>query len=115
MIESMSRKHGLKQEVTVVLRHNLHVLLDEDLHRRLHSAATRKQRPATTLARDAIRRWVEEEERAVRHAGIAAYAAASAGTGDDLDPELEASAVEHLLDGRSPDAVRDRPSPGRKR
>ena len=99
----------------MALRHNLHVLLDEDLHRRLHAAATREGRPATTLARDAIRRWVVEAERAARHAGIAAYAAATAGTEDDLDLELEASAVEHLLDGQNPGAVRDRPAPRRKR
>lgn len=35
---------------------------------------------------------------AVRHASIAAYAAEHAGSDADLDPELEAAALEHLRD-----------------
>lgn len=40
----------------------------------------------------------QRTETAARHAEIAAYAAAHAGTDVDLDPELEAAALEHLHD-----------------
>ena len=41
---------------------------------------------------------VQRNTRSSRHAGITAYAAQYAGSPADLDPELEAAAVEHLRD-----------------
>ncbi|MCO5171811.1 MAG: hypothetical protein M9894_36375 [Planctomycetes bacterium] len=79
---------------------NLHVPLPEELHAQLHSAAEHEGRPATEIAREAIRRWIDSHRRALRRAAVAEYAAAMAGTGADLDPDLERAAVEHLRDVR---------------
>ncbi|MCU0724259.1 MAG: hypothetical protein MUE73_00495 [Planctomycetes bacterium] len=93
----------------MALRRNLHVLLDDDLHRRLHGVAERKGEPATVLAREAIRRWVEDAERAALREEISAYAAAVAGTEMDLDADLETAATESLHDEtESPPARRRR-------
>jgi hypothetical protein len=77
---------------------NLHVPLPEPLYRRLRAAAERVHRPATELAREAIDQWLAQSQKAAIHDAITSYAAACAGTHADLDPALEASAVEHLLD-----------------
>lgn len=76
---------------------NLHVPLGEPLHRRLTAEALRAKRPATELARQAIREWLDSAERAAVHDAIARYAAGHAGGPADLDVELEAGAIEHLL------------------
>lgn len=75
---------------------NLHVPLPELLYSELRSAAEEQGRPATEIAREAIGRWIDEHRRTTRRAEIAAYAAAHAGTGSDLDPDLERAAVDHL-------------------
>lgn len=54
--------------------------------------------PATALAREAIDEWLRAQKRKARHDAIAAYAARVAGTSLDLDAELEAAGIEHLLD-----------------
>ena len=77
---------------------NLHVPLPEALHRRLRVEAERSHRPATELAREAIDRWLSDRQRAAVHEAISAYAAQHAGTPADLDPTLEAAAVEHLVE-----------------
>ena len=76
---------------------NLHSPLPEPLHRRLRAEAEREGRPATELAREAIDRWLDERQRLLVRESIRAYAAQVAGSGDDLDDELEAAAVERLL------------------
>jgi hypothetical protein len=53
--------------------------------------------PATALAREAIDCWLGEQLRKARHDQIAAYAVEMAGTEFDLDPDLEAAGVEHLV------------------
>jgi predicted DNA-binding protein len=80
---------------------NLHVPLPEPLYRRLRAEAERTGRPATEIARDAIDRWLAEQRRATVHEAILSYARANAGSAADLDPELEAAAVEHLQDSES--------------
>jgi predicted DNA-binding protein len=76
---------------------NLHVPLPETLYRRLRVEAERSHRPATELVREAIDRWLSDRQRAAVHEAIAAYASECAGTTADLDPMLEAAAVEQLL------------------
>lgn len=76
---------------------NFHVPLPEKTYDLLRAEADRAQLPATTLAREAIDAWLRHRERMARHAAIAAFAADLAGTGLDLDPDLEAAGVEHLL------------------
>lgn len=75
---------------------NLHVPLPEPLYAELRTAAQRAGRPATEIARDAIDRWLAEQRRAALRTAIAEYAAANAGTGVDLDRELERASIEHL-------------------
>lgn len=81
------------------LARHLNVPLEEDLYLRLRAEAERTGRPATRIVREAIERFLEDTRRLAVHEAIASYAAAVAGTRDDLDPELEAAAVELLRDG----------------
>ena len=76
---------------------NLHVPLSDAAYVLLRAEAERSKQPATTLAREAIDRWLAERQRAAVHDAISEYAQAAAGTADDLDPTLEEAAVEHLL------------------
>ncbi|HEY4362104.1 MAG TPA: hypothetical protein VGN17_14095 [Bryobacteraceae bacterium] len=76
---------------------NFHVPLPEQTYLSLRAAAARTGVPATTLAREAIDEWLRQQARKARHVAIAAFASEMAGTALDLDPELEASGVEHLL------------------
>ena len=77
---------------------NLHVPLPEHLNQELRAEAKRSGQPATELAREAIRRLLDRRKREALHREIAAYATAVAGTEQDLDSDLEAASVEHLLD-----------------
>ena len=77
---------------------NFHVPLPADLYSQLREYAEQHRRPATELAREAIHEWIEQRRRESLHRAITAYAEQCAGTGADLDPELEAAGVEHLLE-----------------
>ncbi|MBI4639448.1 MAG: hypothetical protein HY731_02070 [Candidatus Tectomicrobia bacterium] len=77
---------------------NFHVPLPEDLYDQLRAEADRTQQPATELARQAIDLWIRQRQKAALHESIAAYAAQYAGTVADLDEELEAASIEHLLE-----------------
>ena len=81
---------------------NLHVPLPEPLYRRLRAGAEQSGRTATDLAREAISRWLAEEERLRLRKAVRDYARGAAGTRDDLDPDLEAASLEHLADGSVP-------------
>lgn len=76
---------------------NLHVPLPEPLYQRLRTEAKRARRPATHLAREAIDRWLAEQQRQFLHDAIQTYARKASGTRDDLDRGLEAAAIEHLI------------------
>jgi hypothetical protein len=76
---------------------NFHLPLPEEIYIDLRAQADRAQVPATTLAREAIEGWLKQQRRKERHEAIAAYAAEMAGTEFDLDPNLEAAGIEHLL------------------
>lgn len=88
---------------------NLHVPLDAELHERLRAEADRTGRPATRIAREAIEHYLAEMRRAAVHEAIASYAVTVAGGKGDLDPELEAAAVEHLREGEEDEVASDRP------
>lgn len=76
---------------------NFHLPLPEQAYSDLRAEAKRAQVPATVLAREAIDAWLREQLRKARHDQVAAYAAEMAGTGFDLDPDLEAAGIEHLV------------------
>ncbi len=77
--------------------HNLHVLLPDAIYRRLSIEAQRSNRTATELAREAIDRWLTEQQRLLVHEAIAEYAWDTAGSTVDLDEPLEAAGIESLL------------------
>lgn len=76
---------------------NFHVPLPEQTYTQLREAAERTQVPATTLAREAIDSWLQDQARRARGDAIAAYAAEMAGTPLDLDRDLETAGIEHLI------------------
>lgn len=76
---------------------NFHVPLSEPTYALLRAEAQRTQLPATTLAREAIDTWLRHQARKTRDDAISAYAAEMAGTGLDLDRELESAGIAHLV------------------
>ena len=76
---------------------NFHLPLPEQTYLQLRAEAERTQVPATALAREAIDSWLRQQLRNLRHESIAAYAAAMAGSDLDLDADLEAAGIEHLI------------------
>jgi hypothetical protein len=74
------------------------VNLPDDVYGALQSEAARSGRPATDVAGQVIERWLRARRRADRDKELSAFAAEYAGTAVDFDPELEAAAVEHLLE-----------------
>ena len=76
---------------------NFHVPLLEDLYNELREEAGRSKQPATELARRAIELLLEQRRKAALKDAITLYAEKHAGTSCDLDEEIEAASVEHLL------------------
>jgi hypothetical protein len=76
---------------------NFHVPLPEQTYDHLRAAAERARVPATALAREAIDSWLRQQLRKARHDAIASYAAEMAGTDLDLNADLEAAGIEHLV------------------
>ncbi len=76
--------------------HNFHVPLPSGVYSRLRSEAERQHKPATQLVKQVIEYWLEEQEKLALHEEIARYATEVAGTGDDLDEQMECASLEHL-------------------
>ena len=76
---------------------NFHLPLPDETYEHLRAAAERSRVPATAIAREAIDFWLRQELRKARHDAIAAYAAEMAGSALDLDANLEAAGIEHLM------------------
>ena len=76
---------------------NFHLPLPEHTYSHLRAEAERAQVPATALALEAIDWWLRQQLRKARHDQIAAYAAEMAGTDLDLNADLEAAGIEHLV------------------
>jgi hypothetical protein len=83
---------------------NFHLPLPDQVYEQLKLEAQRSQIPATSMARHAIQAWLAARKKAVRKQAIAVYATQMAGTEFDLDPELEAASLGHLLKSESPKA-----------
>ena len=79
---------------------NFHLPLPAQIYNQLRAESERAQVPATTLAREAIDLWLRQKMRQARCEAIATYAAEMAGTRLDLDPDLEAAAIVHLVKTR---------------
>ncbi len=76
---------------------NLHVPLPDPLYKRLRKHSIRSHRPATAIAREAIDRWLDDQEKVLIDEAIGEYVRQMAGTSDDLDEDLEAASIESLL------------------
>jgi len=83
----------------------MNVPLSTEMHAALFQEAKRAGKPATRIVREVLAEWLAARERARRDAEIERFAAEFAGTDVDLDPELEAAAVEALRSGAD-DAAR---------
>lgn len=79
-----------------------HLPLPDHLHDALRAEAADERRPATEILREALEGWLAARRRERLDAEIEAYAREMAGTDHDLDPDLEAAAVEALLAGDGP-------------
>ncbi len=75
---------------------NFHLPLPGELHEALVRAAHDRGKPATEIARQAIREWLEARRREVVAEEIASYARAMAGSRADLDEALEKAGLEEL-------------------
>jgi len=72
------------------------LLLPDKTYALVKAEARRLQIPTTALAQEAIQAWLRDQARKTRHDAIRAYAAETAGSNVDLEPELESATVEHL-------------------
>ncbi len=76
---------------------NFHVPLPDEGYHDLREEASRSMRPATALARQAIELWLYHRRKTARHEAIASFATEHADTRLDLDADLEAASIEHLI------------------
>jgi predicted DNA-binding protein len=88
--------YGRRNAMKSATAHNFHLPLPAGVYNRLRSEAERQRKPATQLVKQALEYWLEEQEKLSLHEEIARYAAEVAGTGDDLDKQLEDASLEHL-------------------
>ncbi len=72
---------------------NFHLPLTESLYAELRAAAEARGKPTTKLAQEFVKQGLADLRRMERRRQIAAYAAAVAGTADDLDEALETAGV----------------------
>jgi hypothetical protein len=84
--------HGI-----IVAMKNFHLPLPEETYADLRAEAERAQVSATAVAREAISAWLVARKRLAKRQAVRTYAAAMAGTPFDVDPLLEAAAIEELL------------------
>jgi len=78
--------------------YNFHLPLPPDLHDLLRQEVAQSGRAATALAREALGEWLRERRRRRLAAEIAAYAEATAGSADDLDPDLEEAGIQAIAE-----------------
>lgn len=70
--------------------------LTPELHDQLREEAERLGKPATTIAREAIRTVLGQRKKHQLHAEIKAFASEYAGSDIDLDADLERAGLEAL-------------------
>lgn len=82
--------------MVAMARRNFHVPLPPETYDALREEAEARGIPATTLVREAVEAWIDDQKAKRLRDEIAAYALEMAGTSADLDPDLEAAAVAEL-------------------
>jgi chromosome segregation and condensation protein ScpB len=70
--------------------------LTPELHDQLREEAERSGKPATAVAREALRTVLGQRKRHQLHAEIKAFASEYAGSDIDLDEDLERAGIESL-------------------
>lgn len=81
---------------------SVNVTLPEDLYSEIREFAQSRNVPTTVVVRQAVDSWLRSQKLESRKRAIAEYARDMAGTASDLDPDLEAAGVEHLLQTTAP-------------
>ena len=76
---------------------NFHLPLPEETYADLRAEAERAKISTTAVAREAISAWLLARKKLAKREAVRKYAAAMAGTPFDVDPVLEAAAIEELL------------------
>lgn len=70
--------------------------LPSEMHEALFAESRKMGVPATRVVRSLLEEWLRERRRARRRDEVRRFAMACAGSGLDLDPDLEAAATEEL-------------------
>jgi predicted DNA-binding protein len=82
--------------MAAMARRNFHVPLPSETYDALREEAEARGVPATTIVREAVEGWIDDQKAKRLRDEIAAYAVEVAGTGADFDPELEAAAAAEM-------------------
>ena len=82
--------------MATMARKNFHVPLPPETYDALREEAEARGIPATTIVREAVEGWIDDQKAKRLRDEIAAYALEMAGTSADLDPALEGAAVAEL-------------------
>lgn len=77
-------------------KRNFHLPLPDRLYQRLRSEARRSGTPATRLVREALEKYLRDRERQAVHKAVVEYATSMAGSGADLDEDLQEASLESL-------------------
>ncbi len=79
-----------------IARKNFHVPLPSETYDALREESEARGIPATTLVREAVEGWIDDQKAKRLRDEIAAYALEMAGTSADIDHDLEAAAAAEL-------------------
>ena len=82
--------------MAAMARKNFHVPLSPETYDALREEAEARGIPATTIVREAVEGWIDDQKAKRLRDEIAAYALEMAGTSADFDPELEAAGAAEL-------------------
>jgi len=98
----MSCDRGMKSATRAAPSRNFHLPLPADLYDELRAEAERRGEAATTLARAALAEWLQARRRLAVAEAVTAYATTTAGSTDDLNPEVEAAGLAAIDPGTRP-------------
>lgn len=82
--------------MSTIVAKKLNLPLPQDMHEAIFSESRRLGISAARLVRTVLEDWLQERRREIRREEVRRFALEHAGTDLDLDPALEAAAVEEL-------------------
>jgi predicted DNA-binding protein len=80
---------------------NCHIPLPNNLYSRLKKEAKQSKQPVTKLVRYAVESWLEQQQSLMIEEELTKYVNSCAGSKHDLDPDLEAASIDHLINETS--------------